>query len=54
LSKKWLSYRDKDVLGRRLERDEVQHVTNMTRRIAALLLLEPGLDDSYEDVKRVA
>jgi hypothetical protein len=49
--KKWLSYRDKDVLGRRLERDEVQHVTNMTRRIAALLLLEPRLNENYERVK---
>ncbi|MCS3937245.1 hypothetical protein GGP80_003255 [Salinibacter ruber] len=49
--KKWLSYRDKDVLGRRLERDEVQHVTNMTRRIAALLLLEPRLNEKYERVK---
>jgi hypothetical protein len=49
--KKWLSYREDDVLGRRLELDEVQHVTHMTRRIAALLLLEPQLDANYEAVK---
>jgi len=49
--KKWLSYREKEVLGRRLRLDEVQHVTDMTRRIAALLLLEPRLDDNYESVK---
>jgi predicted helicase len=52
--KKWLSYREKDVLGRDLNYDEAQHVTSMVRRIAALLLLEPSLDDSYEDVKKVA
>jgi hypothetical protein len=49
--KKWLSYREKEVLGRRLKLDEVRHVTDMTRRIAALLLLEPRLDDNYERVK---
>jgi hypothetical protein len=49
--KKWLSYREKDVLGRDLERTEVQHVTHMVRRIAALLLLEPRLDANYEAVK---
>jgi hypothetical protein len=49
--KKWLSYREKEVLGRRLRLDEVRHVTDMTRRIAALLLLEPRLDDNYDSVK---
>ncbi|MCS3698577.1 type ISP restriction/modification enzyme [Salinibacter ruber] len=49
--KKWLSYREKDVLGRQLKLDEVQHVTSMIRRIAALLLLEPRLNDNYERVK---
>jgi len=49
--KKWLSYREKEVLGRRLRLDEVQHVTDMTRRTAALLLLEPRLNDNYEGVK---
>lgn len=49
--KKWLSYRENDVLGRDLERREVSRVTNMVRRIAALLLLEPRLDANYEAVK---
>jgi hypothetical protein len=49
--KKWLSYREQDVLGRRLTLDEVEHVTAMTRRIAALLLLEPQLDATYDAVK---
>ena len=49
--KKWLSYREKDVLGRDLKWEEVDHVANMVRRIAALLLLEPRLDANYEAVK---
>jgi hypothetical protein len=49
--KKWLSYREEDVLGRRLTLDEIKHVTKMTRRIAALLLLEPRLNANYEAVK---
>lgn len=52
--KKWLSYRERDVLGRRLKLDEIQHVTEMTRRIAALLLLEPRLDSNYDAVKTEA
>ena len=36
--KKWLSYREREVLGRRLRTEEVQHFTDTARRIAALLL----------------
>jgi hypothetical protein len=39
------------VLGRDLTIDEVRHVTNIVRRIAVLLLLEPRLDANYEAVK---
>ncbi|MBA3943929.1 MAG: N-6 DNA methylase [Herpetosiphonaceae bacterium] len=49
--KKWLSYREKTVLRRGLTLDEVREVTAMARRIAAILLLEPELDASYEAVK---
>jgi hypothetical protein len=49
--KKWLSYREKDVLGRDLKPEEVRHLKHMVRRIAALLLLEPRLDANYEAVK---
>ncbi len=35
--KKWLSYRERKVLGRPLKLDEVQHFTNTARRIAAIL-----------------
>ncbi len=49
--KKWLSYREHKLLGRPLTSDEVRDVTNIARRIAAILLLEPDLDANYEAVK---
>jgi hypothetical protein len=49
--KKWLSYRERELLGRALTVDEVREVTNMARRIAAILLLEPQLDANYQAVK---
>ena len=45
--KKWLSYRQADVLGRALTIDEVEHVQHTARRIAALLLLGDDLDAAY-------
>ena len=48
--KKWLSYRESDILGRALRPDEVREVTNVARRIAAILLLQPQLDANYETV----
>jgi hypothetical protein len=41
---KWLSYREKTVLGRPLRAEEVDYVTEMVRRIATILLLGPALD----------
>jgi hypothetical protein len=52
--KKWLSYREKALLGRGLSKEEARHVTDMARRIAALLLMGPALDANYETVKRAA
>ena len=49
--KKWLSYRERALLGRDLKPDEARYVQGMTRRIAAILLLEPALDENYERVK---
>jgi len=49
--KKWLSYRDNRVLGRSLTADEARFVTEMARRIAAILLMEPELDANYNAVK---
>ena len=48
--KKWLSYRERPVLGRDLTLDEVRHVQESARRIAAILLLEPDLDESYSSM----
>ena len=36
--KKWLSYRERDVLARPLKPEEVQHFTDTTRRIGAILV----------------
>jgi hypothetical protein len=49
--KKWLSYREKPLLGRGLRLDEADYVTDMACRIAALILLQPQLDASYQAVK---
>ena len=37
--KKWLSYREQDVLGRPLKHEEVRHFTDTSRRIAGILML---------------
>jgi hypothetical protein len=49
--KKWLSYRERPLLGRDLKPGEARYVTEMARRIAAILLLEPELDANYKRVK---
>jgi hypothetical protein len=49
--KKWLSYRERDVLGRPLRQEEVSYLQEMARRIAAILLLGPTLDASYAACK---
>ena len=49
--KKWLSYRERGVLGRALGVNEARHVTETTRRVAGLLLLEPQLNENYQAVK---
>ena len=49
--KKWLSYRDQKILGRGLKIDEVHEVTNIARRITAIILMYPSLDKNYELAK---
>ena len=39
--KKWLSYRECDILGRKLKPEEVQHFTDTARRVAGILLTSP-------------
>ena len=41
--KKWLSYRERAVLGRRLQPKEVQYFTGTARRIGALLMMSPSV-----------
>jgi SAM-dependent methyltransferase len=45
--KKWLSYREQPVLGRALKPGEAAYVSEMIRRIAAILLMGPALDANY-------
>ncbi|MEK7215247.1 MAG: type ISP restriction/modification enzyme, partial [Chloroflexota bacterium] len=52
--KKWLSYRERQLLGRPLRLEEIREVQNMARRLAALLLLQPRLDANYQAVKGAA
>lgn len=48
--KKWLSYRELALLGRALSLDEIKEVGAMARRLAALVLMQPALDDNYRIV----
>lgn len=50
--KKWLSYRERPLLGRGLTPDEVRYVMEMARRLAALIALQVSLDDNYRNVIR--
>lgn len=49
--KKWLSYREQSVFGRALKPDEAAYVSEMIRRIAAILLMGPALDANYAAAK---
>jgi hypothetical protein len=49
--KKWLSYREQPLLGRPLTLDEVEEVTHIARRLAAIVLLEPALNANYQTAK---
>ncbi|MFZ0246775.1 hypothetical protein [Candidatus Binatus sp.] len=50
--KKWLSYRERDLLKRDMNPEEVEEVSAMARRIAAIILLGPALDANYQAVKK--
>ncbi len=45
--RKWLSYREYKVLGRALRMEEITYVTEVVRRLKALLLLADQLDANY-------
>lgn len=48
--KKWLSYREFPLLGRPLQSEEAAYFAQVVRRIAAILLLGPALDASYQAI----
>jgi hypothetical protein len=50
--KKWLSYREKELLDRSLTVEEARYITETARRIAAILLLSPALDANYHAAKQ--
>jgi hypothetical protein len=52
--KKWLSYRENDLLGRPLSSDEAREMMNMAHRIAAILLLQTALDENYRKCRETA
>ena len=43
--KKWLAYRERNILGRPLRPEEVQHFTDTARRIGAILLATGKMDE---------
>jgi len=47
--KKWLSYREFELLGRPLTIEEARYFANVIRRLALLRLMEPALDDNYRN-----
>jgi hypothetical protein len=49
--RKWLSYRERDILGRNLTKEEAREFKHIVRRVSALLLLKPPLDQNYREVK---
>jgi hypothetical protein len=49
--KKWLSYREEELLGRPLLPEEAREAANMIRRLTAIVLLQPALDANYDSAK---
>jgi hypothetical protein len=45
--KKWLSYRERSILGRPLAIEETRHVRDTARRLAAVTLMGPALAANY-------
>lgn len=50
--KKWLSYREGKLLQRALTIDEARYVRDMARRIAAICLMQPELDENFDAVSK--
>jgi hypothetical protein len=52
--KKWLSYREQELLGRTLRDEEALELAGTARRLAALVLLQPALDENYRRAAKSA
>lgn len=52
--KKWLSYRDQEVIDRPMSVTEAREAAAIVRRLTALVLLYPALDSSYEAIRASA
>lgn len=52
--KKWLSYRDQEVIDRPMSVTEAREAAAIVRRLTALVLLYPALDASYEAIRASA
>jgi hypothetical protein len=52
--KKWLSYREADVLGRALTGDEAMHFAKTARRITEILCMGPALDAAHAKARDCA
>lgn len=48
--KKWLSYRELNLLGRPLRPEEAAYFAQVVRRLSAILLLGPALDANYQAI----
>ena len=48
--KKWLSYRERNILARPLKPEEVQHFTDTARRIATILIPVPRMNRGFGDM----
>ena len=52
--KKWLSYREEELLGRALRAHEAREAAAIARRLSAVVLLQPELDANYQNAKQSA
>lgn len=50
--KKWLSYRERSMLGRPMRLEEATEVTSTARRLAALVLMQPALNENYLRIRK--
>lgn len=52
--KKWLSYREHEVLGRPITTAEAREATAIIRRLTAIIIMQPELDANYRAISETA